>query len=214
MVNKTKVPKYDKSWSIFSRADLKGKMTLLDDPREVIAGALRYNGFSANSTDPAQLAKAKATILGWKKNILNFDSDTFGRGFATGDLWVVHCYAENVWLEVSEEQRDNEKFADKYEFFMPKEGNCSYMDTMAILKTAPHKDMAYKFINFIHDPRINAKVADFTRVPCVNLKARPFVTRKPNYTLESVLACELKKDLGENRALYSQVWKDTRGGDE
>jgi spermidine/putrescine transport system substrate-binding protein len=214
MVNKEKVKNYEKSWKIFDRADLKGKMTLLDDPREVIAGALMVNGFSSNSTDQAQLAKAKATILGWKKNILNFDSDTFGRGFATGDLWVVHCFAENVWLEVSENQKDNEKYADKYEFFIPKEGNCSYMDTMAILKTAPHKDLAYKFINFIHDPKINAKIADFTRVPCVNVKARALLTRKPNYSLDQVLACELKKDLGDNRALYSQVWKDTRGGDE
>ena len=214
MVNKEKVKNYEKSWNLFNRTDLKGKMTLLDDPREVIAGALRVNGCSSNSTDPGELAKAKATILEWKKNILNFDSDTFGRGFATGDLWVVHCFAENVWLEVSENQKDNEKYADKYEFFIPKEGNCSYMDTMAILKTAPHKEMAYKFINFIHDPKINARVADFTRVPCVNLKARPLVTRKPNYSLDQVLACELKKDLGEKRKLYSQVWKDTRGGDE
>ena len=127
---------------------------------------------------------------------------------------MVHCFAENVWLEVSEDQKDNEKYASKYEFFIPQEGNCSYMDTMAILKTAPHKDMAYKFINFIRDPKTNAKVADFTRVPCVNLKARPRLARKPNYSLDQVLSCELKKDLGEDRKLYSQVWKDTRGGDE
>jgi spermidine/putrescine transport system substrate-binding protein len=213
MVNKEKVPNFEKSWAIFSRPDLKGKMTLLDDPREVIGAALKYNGFSANSTNPAELAKAKASIVDWKKNILNFDSDTFGRGFATGDLWVVHCFAENVWLEVSEGQADNEKYADKYVFFIPKEGNASYMDTMAILKTAPHKEMAYKFINFIHDPKINAKIADFTRVPCVNLKARPLVTRKPNYALADVLACDLKVDLGDKRDLYSQIWKDTRGGE-
>jgi spermidine/putrescine transport system substrate-binding protein len=213
MVNKEKVPTFEKSWKIFDRADLKGKMTLLDDVREVVAGGLKVNGFSGSSVDPAQLAKAKETILGWKKNILNFDSATFGRAFASGDLWVVHCFAENVWLEVSEAQADNEKYAGKYEFFIPQEGNVSYMDTMAILKTAPHKDMAYEFINYIHDPKVNAQIADFTRVPCVNIPARALTTKTPNYTLDSVLACELKKDLGDNRDLYSTLWKDVRGGE-
>lgn len=213
MVNKEKVPDFERSWKIFDRTDLKGKMTLLDDVREVIAGGLIVNGYSGNSVDQDQLNKAEDTILGWKENILNFDSATFGRAFASGDLWVVHCFAENVWLEVSENQADNEKYADKYEFFIPSEGNVSYMDTMAILKNAPHKDLAYKFINFIHKPEINALIADFTRVPCVNIPARALLKHKPNYSLEAVMACELKKDLNEDREKYSQLWKSVRGGE-
>lgn len=87
------------------------------------------------------------------------------------------------------------------------------MDAMAILKTAAHKDIAYEFINFIHDSKINARVADFTRVLCVNLRARPLVTRKPNYSLDAALGCELKADLGDRRAPFSQAWGDTRGGE-
>jgi spermidine/putrescine transport system substrate-binding protein len=213
MVNKEKIPNYEESWKIFDRKDLKGKMTLLDDVREVMAGALKTNGYSGNSTNPDEIAKAKQTVIGWKDNILNFDSATFGRAFASGELWVVHCFAENVWLEVSEGQKDNEKYADKYVFFIPKEGNVSYMDTMAILKTAPHKDLAYKFINYIQDPAVYARVASFVRVPSVNVPARDKLTAQPNYTLDAVMGCELKEDLGDSRQLYSDAWKAIRGGE-
>lgn len=43
-------------------AKIRGKVTVLDDPREVIAAALRYKGYSANSNDPAQLRDAAAVI--------------------------------------------------------------------------------------------------------------------------------------------------------
>ncbi|MEI6876350.1 MAG: extracellular solute-binding protein, partial [Spirochaetota bacterium] len=39
-VNKAKVPKYDRTWAIFGRKDLKGKMIMLDDMREVMGDAL------------------------------------------------------------------------------------------------------------------------------------------------------------------------------
>ena len=39
---------------------LRGKIAMLDDIRETIGAALVYNGFPFNSTDPKELAKARA----------------------------------------------------------------------------------------------------------------------------------------------------------
>jgi spermidine/putrescine transport system substrate-binding protein len=210
MVNKEKVKDYKRSWSIFEREDLKGKMTLQDDIRETFGAALKYAGLSGNATSPADLAKASEILKVWKKNIVNFDSTTYGESFVAGDLWVVHAYAEVIYLILSEGQVDNEKYADKYEFFIPDEGNVAFMDTMAILKDSKNKKLAHAFINYIHDPKVNARIADFTRYPCINLKARPLVTAKPNYTLEQVLKCELKVDVGQALQLYSDAWEDLR----
>ncbi|MFA5853039.1 MAG: extracellular solute-binding protein, partial [Spirochaetales bacterium] len=72
-VNKTKVANYDKSWSIFSRKDLSGKMIMLDDMREVMGDALKYLGYSVNSTNDAEIAKARDLINNsWKPNLLKF----------------------------------------------------------------------------------------------------------------------------------------------
>jgi len=40
VVNTARVHDFDKSWSIFSRKDLRNRMTMLDDMREVMGGAL------------------------------------------------------------------------------------------------------------------------------------------------------------------------------
>jgi spermidine/putrescine transport system substrate-binding protein len=210
MVNKEKIKSYEKSWSIFDRADLKGKVTIQDDLRETFGAALKYAGLSGNAKDPADIAKAVEVIKGWKKNIVNFDSTTYGESFVAGDLWAVHCYAEVIYLLLSEGQVDNEKFADKYEFFIPKEGNVAFMDNMAILKASKNKDLAYAFINYVHDPEVNARIAEFTRYPCINVKALPLVKVKPNYSIEQVLNCELKLDVGDALKLYSDAWEKLR----
>jgi spermidine/putrescine transport system substrate-binding protein len=210
MVNKEKIRNYERSWSLFARDDLKGKMTLQDDIRETFGSALKYAGLSGNATKKEDVDKAAKIISGWKKNIVNFDSTTYGESFVSGDLWAVHCYAEVIYLILSEGQADNEKYADKYEFFIPEEGNVAFMDTMAILKASKNKDLAYAFINFIHDPAVNARIADFTRYPCINVKALPLVKAKPNYTIDQVLKCELKLDVGESLKFYSDAWESLR----
>lgn len=212
IVNKEKVGAFEKSWSILERKDLKGKISLLDDIREVLGVALRYNGFSPNSVDPAQIAQAKATVLKWKGNLLKFDSESMGKTFASGDSWVTHTYAENVWLELVADPSDYDKLAAKYEFFIPKEGGLAYMDTMVILKDAPHKDLAYKFIDFIHRPEIYAEIADYIRVPCSNTAARAVTKYKPNYSLEDVLKQELKADVGEGLKVWNTAWDEIRAG--
>ncbi|MDR0709402.1 MAG: extracellular solute-binding protein, partial [Spirochaetaceae bacterium] len=44
-VNTSKVPNFERSWSIFGRSDLKGRMTMLDDMREVLGDALVHLGY-------------------------------------------------------------------------------------------------------------------------------------------------------------------------
>ena len=55
LVNTAKVHDFDESWSIFARSDLRGRMTMLDDMREVMGDALAYLGYSVNSNDPSQI---------------------------------------------------------------------------------------------------------------------------------------------------------------
>ena len=62
IVNKKYLKDFEKSWSIYERKDLKDKMTLLDDMREVFGAALKYLGYSVNTTNPEEIEKAKQVI--------------------------------------------------------------------------------------------------------------------------------------------------------
>jgi len=209
-VNKQKVTDYEKSWNIFARSDLKGHMSMMDDMREVIGDALAYQGHSVNSLDDTELASAKDLIVkNWKPNLVKFDAEGFGKSFAAGDFWVCQGYAEVIYGEVPEDKQ-----ADMIDFFIPPEGGPSYLDSMCILKDAPHYDLANEFINFIQRPEIYAQFLDAFRFPCfVNTDAAKYTKKVPMYKAEEMNNCELKNDLGEGLDKYNTIWQDIRYSD-
>jgi spermidine/putrescine transport system substrate-binding protein len=207
-VNTEKVPNFEKSWSIFSRTDLKGRMTMLDDMREVIGDALAYLGYSVNTAKPEELAAAAKLINEqWKPNLTKFDAEAFAKGFAAGEFWVVQGYAESVYEEIPEEKRATTAF------FIPKEGGPSYIDSMCILKGSKNLDAAHKFIDFIHRPEIYAEFTDEFGFPATaNVPARALKKQTPYYTAESLEATQLKEDVGENLAAYDKIWQEIKVG--
>jgi spermidine/putrescine transport system substrate-binding protein len=203
-VNKKQVKDYEKNMSIYLKPELKGRMTLLDDMREVMGLALKANGFSVNSVNPAELDIAKTLVLKWKENILKFDAESFGKGFASGEFWVVQGYEENIFSELEDTAK-----ADT-DFFIPETGGPYYIDSMVILKDAKNKELAQEFINYIHDPESYAKFVDKFGFPSINVPARQIRKSKPVYTEEDLKNCELKLDLGEKLEMYNKIWEEIK----
>jgi len=204
VVNTEKVPYFDRSWSIFAREDLKGRMTMLDDMREVIGGALSFLGYSVNTVNTSQVTAARDHINNnWKPNLVKFDAEAFAKGYANGDFWVIHAYPEAVYEEIY----DNPKLLAETVFFIPNEGGPSYIDNMVILKDARNVELAHKFIDFIHRPEIYAEFVDEFGLPAtVNVPARQLKKRKPFYSEEELQKTELVEDLDNNLDLYTNAW--------
>jgi len=202
IVNKKYLKDYEKSWSIYERADLKGKMTLLDDMREVFGAALKYLGYSVNTTNPDEIEQAKQVILKWKENIVKFDATTYAQGVVNGEFWVVHGYPENVFQLIPEEELEN------FEFFVPEEGGTLWIDNMVILKDAKNKDLAYKFINFILRPEIAAQISDYLMIPSPITEAQQYKEVEPLYTLDELGNCEIIDYIGEHIDLYNKAWEE------
>ncbi|MDR3170623.1 MAG: extracellular solute-binding protein [Treponema sp.] len=203
-VNTARVPTYEKSWSIFGREDLRGRMTMLDDMREVMGDALVHLGYSVNTKNPAEIEAAKNLInTSWKPNLVKFDAEAFGKGYANGDFWVVQGYAEVVFEEIAE----NEELRKNTAFFIPPEGGPAYIDSMCILKGAKNIDLALKFIDFIHRPEIYAEFTDYFGFPAtVNIPARQLKKKTPYYTAEELISTTLKDDVGGSLELYNNAW--------
>ncbi|MDR0504007.1 MAG: extracellular solute-binding protein [Treponema sp.] len=204
IVNTAKVPVFEKSWSIFARADLNGRMTMLDDMREVMGDALVFLGYSVNTAERSQIEEAKNLINNsWKPNLVKFDAEAFGKGYANGDFWVVQGYPEVVFEEIA----DNRQLRRDTVFFIPQEGGPAYIDSMCILKGSKNIDIAHKFINFIHKPEIYAEFADIFGFPATaNVPARQYKTGDSWYSEEDLADVELKKDIGSALDYYNDVW--------
>ena len=177
----------------------------MDNMREVLDGALINLGYHANSTNKEEITAAGELVKKWKENILRFDQESFARSFAQGEVFVVHGYAENIFLELDENQK---KTTD---FFIPEGGTLS-IDNMVILKDAKNPELAHKLINFILRPDIYAQICDYLTLPSMNIESRELMEKTPVYSIDDVLSCEIKDDVGEAIELYNEAWQDIRIG--
>jgi spermidine/putrescine transport system substrate-binding protein len=204
IVNTKNVPEFERSWSIFERGDLKNRMVMLDDMRQIMGSALIKLGYSGNSKNRDEINEAKDFIITkWKPNITKFDSEGFGKGYVIGDFWVVYGFYEAVLDEIT----DNESLLSNTEFFIPEEGAPAYLDGMCILRDAKNADLAYQFINFIHRPDIYAEFTDYFGFPStVNIPARELKEEEPFVTEEDMFRTQLEYDVDDALDYYTDMW--------
>ena len=71
------------TWGLIFDADLaaeyglEGAMTILNDPRETMGAALKYLGYSLNTTDQGQLDEAKAIVADATSRVAAYESDQY-----------------------------------------------------------------------------------------------------------------------------------------
>ncbi|MDR3258448.1 MAG: extracellular solute-binding protein [Fusobacteriaceae bacterium] len=201
-INTKYVHDYPTDFTIFEREDLRGRMTLLDDMREVMTAALAMDGNLQTTKEESAIAKAAERVKAWKKNIAKFDSESFGKGFATGEFWVVHGYIDNISREIDDEMKENTKF------ILPTTGAVACIDSFVLLKTAPHKDAAHKFIEFIHRPEIYAIIADYLNCPSINVPAEELMKTEPEFTIEEINKAQILRDIYDTLEIQNKYWQE------
>ncbi len=165
------------SWAILFDpailAKIKGKVTVLDDSRELFAAALMYNGFSANSTDPKEWAKAKETLVKAKPYWAAFNTQSYIKELTLGNIWVAHGYSNDMFQANEDAKAAKRPFGISYG--LQKEGNTLSLDSMMVLKTAPRPDLAHKFINFMLDGKNSSELTNMIGSGNPNVASAQFV---------------------------------------
>ena len=153
MYDKSKIPEgVDvESWKILENPAMKGRVTLLDDIREVIGGGLMALGYSINSTNPAEIDAAVAEALKWRHNARKVDAESYKTEVAAGSIWVGHGYSTDAAQVIVGDEEEGMEPRDDIGFALPKEGFTISFDEMVVAKDAKRKDLAYAFINFIYE---------------------------------------------------------------
>jgi spermidine/putrescine transport system substrate-binding protein len=208
---KDRVTNVEPSWAMLDRADLKGRMTMLNDMRETIGAALKFLGYSLNTTNEEELAKARDVVIRWKKNLAKFESEQYKNGLASGEFLLVHGFSGDVLQAQSEN--------DNVEFIAPKEGLSFSCDDMVIPKDAKNVELAHKLINFLHDPKVAAENTEFISYLCPNKDAYPLLSEgirnNPAVFLDPAIRAksEIIEDLGADNAKYTKVWDQIKAAE-
>ncbi|MBB5193039.1 spermidine/putrescine transport system substrate-binding protein [Silvimonas terrae] len=196
-------------------AKIKGKITVLDDPREVIGAALRYNGFSANSTNPAELKKAVETIKAAKPYWAAFNSQSYIKELTVGNIWVALGYSNDMYQARADAQKAGRPFQIGYQ--LQKEGNGMTADSFVVARNAPRADLAHQFINFMLDGKNAAQTTNQVGSGTPNSAALPFVRadlkQNPAIAPNTQQAARLEQltDLdAKTRRAWNQAWTEIK----
>lgn len=187
-----------------------GRISLLNDSREGIGAALKYLGYSVNSTDPAQLEEAKQVLLAIKPYILTFDSDTYSDVVVSGETVVGHGWNGGFAVAIAENPDRN------LEFVVPEEGLTRFIDNLAIPATAPNPYTAEVLINYLHEPEIAARISEFVLYATPNDAALEFLPEEVRnntgvFPPQDVLdKTEYIEDVGEATQLYERIWTEIK----
>ncbi|MBF8289219.1 MAG: spermidine/putrescine transporter substrate-binding protein [Chloroflexi bacterium] len=150
------------SWKDFfdmAQGDLSGKVMIHDYQLTSIGNALKYHGYSFNSVDPNELAKAEELLLAVKPHLFAISSD-YQPPMRAGDAWVAMAWTgDGVQLN-----RD----IPEIEYVIGSEGGEIWSDFYAVVAGAAHRDAAYAFLDYMAVPKVMAADAGFHGYPIVD----------------------------------------------
>lgn len=183
-----------------------GKISLLDDMREVLAVGLIMTGKSVNSTDPAEVQAAADYVMSQKDKVTAFTYESMAL-MTSGDLAAAHFFVGgNVFFT----EMPNVKYV------IPSEGATMYQENVCVLASAPNKDNARKFLEFYLRPDIAAlNVAQqFNGTPNVpaNELTPDYIKGNPNINVsaDTMKRLQIFVDLGAALKIYDRAWNAIR----
>jgi spermidine/putrescine transport system substrate-binding protein len=208
LYNKKKVGEVD-TWDAMWNPRFKGKIGMLDDPRETPGAALYRLGYSVNTTDPNQLHRAEASLKKQKPLLRGYFADTQSRALVqNGDLLLGHTYSGDAFLVLGGNP--------DLDYAIPKPAATRWTDNMAIPKGAPHPDNAHKFINYILSAKAGAALTNYTYYNTPNKAALPMIDdalkKLPGYILapEVFKRLQIIEDVGKATRMYSDLWTEVK----
>jgi hypothetical protein len=157
------------SWQEFydlSKGKYSGKVVLVDSMGDVMTMPLKMIGKSLNSVEKEDLDQVRTLLLDLAPHILALDSDTYQDKLASEE--AVLCLG---WTGPSVELRANPETAD-IAYTVPSDGTLFWLDTGVLIADAPNPNAAYAFLNFIHEPEIQAEETNFNGYGTPNDEAR------------------------------------------
>jgi spermidine/putrescine-binding protein len=162
------------SWKKFFEVAPKysGKIIVVDSPGDVFAAPLKSLGYSLNSLDPKELGEARELLLGLAPHVLALNSDTYEVPLGNGEAVLGLTWTGGIDELIADPATADTKY------IIPEDGTLYWMDTWVILADPPHPEAAHAFLNFIHEPEIQAKETISNAYATPNDAAREFIPQE------------------------------------
>ncbi|MDD9728576.1 extracellular solute-binding protein [Mameliella sp. AT18] len=189
-------------------AALSGKINMLDSQGEVMAMAALHMGIPQCSTDREQLKSLNAMLQEAKQHWASFNSDTAKEVLVSGDASVGQIY--DGFAAKARQEGANIEYA------FPKQGYIVWMDNVVLLKDAPNRENALKFMDFLLEPENIAAVTNYARYVAGVDGVGPFLDPELAKQPESNPPADAGKGVfievcdQQTQEVYDQIWTNLK----
>lgn len=210
LYNKTMVSEPVDSWKILWDSKYSDSILMQDSVRDAFAVALKYLGYSLNSTNIQELSEAQSLLISQKPLVQAYVIDQVRDKMIGNEAALGVIYSGEAIFT----QKENPDL----EYVIPKEGSNLWIDSWVIPKNAQHKENAEKFINFLCRPDIALMNFDYITYSTPNTEARKLIEDESirNSTIafpddEMLADCETFQYLGQDAdELYNRLWREVK----
>jgi putative spermidine/putrescine transport system substrate-binding protein len=167
-------------WQDLWREELRDRISLLDQPREVIGLTLKKLGHSYNSEDLSQISNLQSQLIALQKQVKFYSSDRYLEPLIVGDTWLAVGWSRDILALAS--RRHNIKAV------IPRSGTALWADVWVKPASSEEKgdrsSILKQWIDFCWQARSASQISLFTYA------ASPIIA--------SLKADELPKNLQKN----------------
>jgi spermidine/putrescine transport system substrate-binding protein len=143
------------------------RISLINDPREVMGMALHILGHSYNTKEIAKIEQAFQKLKELMPAIANFTTDAWREPLTSGDLMICMAFSGDG---ISLARQD-----PNIKYVLPNNGTSIWTDTMAIPRGASNIEGAHAWINYVMRPEVAAKISDANSFGTTNKLAKSMI---------------------------------------
>jgi spermidine/putrescine transport system substrate-binding protein len=145
---------------LFTRADLRGKVTCLSEMRDTMGLILRSNGHDPSDFTEEQFDEALNTLQRAVDSgqIRRFTGNDYAQDLAKGDIAACIGWSGDV-IQLNFED-------EKIQFVTPDSGVMLWSDNMQVPNRATHQGNAELLMNYYYEPSVAAELAAYVNYIC------------------------------------------------
>ena len=147
-------------WADLWQPRMKDRLTMLDDPEDMLGACLKKLRLSFDSTDPGELRRAEQEAIAQKPLLRAYLNAEVRDQLVSGDV-----LAAQLWSTTAQQAIDA---APNLSFVYPTEGFPFYCDCAVILRESTRTQLAHQFLDYLLRPKVSAAIADSTRTATAN----------------------------------------------
>lgn len=141
-----------------------GRIAWISEPSSMLGMAMKYLGYSYNSTNPAEIKAGADQLIKYKKNVKTIAEDNGQDLLASGEVDIAVEWNGDIAQLYAED--------DDIGYVIPSEGSYYWQDCLCIPTGAPHPLNAHAFLNYLLDADVGRDLAEYIEYATPNAAAR------------------------------------------